>query len=120
MTWIHIAYLLGLLFLATKLDNADRRDSFRKAWVTFALIPISVFIMHLFRAEQLEDREALQLVEIWEAAISNILLGVSLLFLVGALVPKEAPTRISLPKIPPPKPHAALKTKSEQDSSSIY
>lgn len=91
MNWIFIAYLLGLIFLATKLRDAMRRSSFRAAWITFALIPFWHFIMHLCRAGNIRDSEALQLIEIWDHAIPSLLLGISFLFLVGALAPARVP-----------------------------
>ncbi len=114
MAWTHIAYLLGLIFVATKLEDSNRRNSFRKAWVTFALIPFWFFIMQLLRAGHLDDDRALRLVEIWDAAIASVLWGISLLFLVGAIAPKEVTLRVASPKNQPPKPNAMLKPKAEQ------
>ena len=87
MNWILIAYLLALIFLATKLEDARRQRSFRAAWITFALVPFWHFIMHLFRAGNVRDMRALQLIEIWDQAIPSLLLGISFLCLVGALAP---------------------------------
>ena len=87
MNWILIAYLLGLIFLATKLEDTTRRGSFRAAWITFALIPFWQFIMHLCRAGQLRDTRAQELIGIWEQAVPSLLLGVSFLCLLGALAP---------------------------------
>ena len=87
MNWILIAYLLALIFLATKLDDATRQNSHRKAWITFALIPFWHFLMHLFRAGNFRETRTLQLVEIWDLAIPSLLLGISFMYLAGALSP---------------------------------
>ena len=90
MNWIIIAYLLGLIFLATKLEDATRRTSFRVAWVFFALIPIWQFIMHLCRAGQFRDTKAQELIGIWELAVPSLLLGISFLCLLGSLAPASS------------------------------
>ena len=90
MNWIIIAYLLGLIFLATKLEDATRRPSFRVAWVFFALIPIWQFIMYLCRAGQFRDTKAQELIGIWELAVPSLLLGISFLCLLGALAPASS------------------------------
>jgi bacteriorhodopsin len=92
MNWILIAYLLALIFLATKLEDARRRNSFRAAWITFALIPFWQFIMHLCRAGNLRSATALKLIDIWDLAIPSLLLGISFLCLVGALAPGRPPS----------------------------
>jgi hypothetical protein len=91
MNWIIIAYLLSLIFLAMKLEDPTRRSSFRAAWITFALIPIWNFLMHLFRAGNIRDTRTLQLIEIWDQAIPSLLLGISLFCLLGALAPNQPP-----------------------------
>ena len=87
MNWILIAYLLGLIFLATKLEDATRRSSFRTAWIAFALIPLWQFFMHLFRAGNIRNVRAMQLIEVWDQAVPSLLLGISFLCLLGALAP---------------------------------
>lgn len=87
MNWILIAYLLVLIFLATRLVDLQRRGSFRAAWITFAFIPLWHFLMHLFRAGNFRDVRTLQLIEIWDQAVPSLLLGISFLFLVGVLAP---------------------------------
>ena len=89
MNWIHIAYLLALIFLSTKLEDATKRSSFRAAWIAFALIPFWQFIMHLCRAGNVRDPSSLQLIEIWDKAIPSLLLGISFLCLLGALAPER-------------------------------
>ena len=87
MNWILIAYLLGLIFLATKLEDTTRRNSFRAAWIAFALIPFWQFLMHLFRAGNIRDVRTMQLIEVWDLAVPSLLLGISFMCLVGALAP---------------------------------
>ena len=90
MNWILIAYLLGLIFLATKLESPRRRASLRAAWIMFALIPLAQFIMHLCRAGNIRSPRALQLIEIWDQAIPSLLLFISFLCLAGALAPSPS------------------------------
>ncbi len=89
MHWILIAYLLALIFLSTKLEDPARLMPFRAAWITFALIPICHFIMHLCRAGNVEDMRMLHLVGIWNEAIASLLLGISFLCLAGAIAPGQ-------------------------------
>jgi len=88
MNWIHIVYLLVLIFLANKMGASPRRASFRAAWITFALIPFWQFLMHLCRLGNVLDPRALQLIEIWDQAIPSLLLGISFLCLLGVLAPQ--------------------------------
>jgi hypothetical protein len=88
MNWLLIAYLLGLIFLATKIEDDARRSSLRAAWTVFALIPVWHFIMHLCHAGNIRDPRALQLIAVWEQAIPSLLLAISFLCLAGALAPK--------------------------------
>ncbi len=89
MNWILIAYLLSLIVLAMKLEDPTRLNSFRKAWITFALIPMWNFLMHLFRVGNIQDTESLRLIEIWDQAIPSLLLGISLFHLLGAIAPEQ-------------------------------
>lgn len=108
MSWIQIAYLLALIFIATKLEDPVRRVSFRKAWIPFALTPLWEFLMHLFRAGKHDDVEALQLIAIWDGAVSSLLLGISLLFLLGVIAPKEPKRPITKSHGLPPRPPSTL------------
>lgn len=89
MTWILIAYLISLIFIATKLDDSDKRSAFRTAWISFAIIPLWQFLMYLFRAGNIRDERTLQLIDLWDLAIPCLLLGISFLHLLGALAPAE-------------------------------
>ncbi len=89
MHWIIIAYLLALIFLSTKLEDPARLTPFRAAWITFALIPIWHFIMHLCQAGNIGDTRMLHLVGIWNEAIASLLLGISFLCLAGAIAPGQ-------------------------------
>lgn len=90
MNWLLIAYLLALIFLALKLNDDSRRVSFREAWIAYALIPFWHFIMHLCRAGNIDDTRALALIEVWNQAVPSLLLGISFLYLLGALAPGGA------------------------------
>lgn len=89
MNWIIIAYLLGLIFLATKLEDTARRKSLRAAWIAFALIPFWHFLMPLCRAGDALRPRTLELIDIWDQAIPSLLLGISFLLLAGALAPAQ-------------------------------
>jgi len=100
MNWILIPYLLCLVFLSTRTEDQARRNSLRAAWVTFALIPFSEFLMHLFRAGNIRDVRAMQLIEVWDQALPSLLLGISFLCLRGALVP-DGPSSASSEGVAP-------------------
>ena len=85
MSWILIAYLLVLIYLAVHREKVIKGASLRLAWIWFAMIPISHFVFALFRAGNLGTPRDLALIEVWEDGIAWLLLGGSLLFLTGAL-----------------------------------
>jgi hypothetical protein len=87
MTWILIAYLIGLLYLATHREKLPIGASLRTPWVWFALVPIIQFVFSLIRARYVGYD--LELVEIWSDGISWLLLGISLLCLTGSLAPNR-------------------------------
>lgn len=89
MTWILVATLLGLLYLATNQERILDRKSFRQAWIWFAMVPMSHFVFALLRADNSRSTRDLALTEIWADGVAWLLLGISLLFLLGALVSKE-------------------------------
>ncbi len=105
MSWIHIVYLLSLLFIAIKGEGLGKRSSFRKAWIAFALIPLWYVLMQLFAAGNIGDGKVTMLIAVWQEIGSNLLLGISLLCLLGVLAPKVAPQQNSLaPRYPVNKP----------------
>lgn len=89
MNWILIAYLLGLIFLSTRLSGTTGVVSLRIAWFFFAVIPLWQFIMHLCRIGNRRDPSDLQLIELWDQAVPSLLFGISLLCLLGALAPNR-------------------------------
>jgi bacteriorhodopsin len=89
MNWILSAYLLGLIFLATRTENASPRGALRAAWIAFALIPFWMCIMYLCRAGNMRNVGILQFIEIVEHAGSALLLGISFIYLSGALAPRK-------------------------------
>jgi len=91
MNWILIAYLLGLLYLATHRGKLLNAGSLRTAWIWFALVPINQFVFSLFRAGNVGSTHDLALVEIWADGISWLLLGISLLCLTGSLAAPRQP-----------------------------
>jgi O-antigen/teichoic acid export membrane protein len=93
MAWISIVYLLGLFYLAIHMDRVVDRGAFRSAWICYALIPLSNFVMGLFRAGQSRDPRAMITVEIWAEALPALFLGISLLFLLKSLVRQDDEAR---------------------------
>jgi len=87
MTWILIGYLFALLYIATHREKLASSDSLRMAWIWFALIPITHFVFDLFRAGNVGSTGDLALVEIWDAGLAWLLLGISLLSLTGVVAP---------------------------------
>jgi hypothetical protein len=85
MTWILIAYLLVLIYLALHREKLVKGGSLRLAWMWFVAIPISHFVFALFKAGNIGTPRDLALIEIWSDGIEWLLLGGSLFFLTGAL-----------------------------------
>jgi hypothetical protein len=87
MNWILIAYLLGMLYLATRREKLSDLVAFRTAWICFALIPLSDAFLTVFRAGNFNDARDLALVEIWAEGLAWAFFGLSLLFLGKSLIP---------------------------------
>jgi len=90
MNWILIAYLFGLLYLATHKEKIPGAGSLRTAWVWFALIPLSQFLFALFRAGNVNSPPDLALVEIWADGIGWLLLGISFLCLTSNIAGRQS------------------------------
>ena len=90
MTWIYLVYLVGLLYFATNQNRLVNKNAFRLAWIWFAIIPISQFVFTLFRAGNYRSSADLVLIEIWADGIAQLLFGISLILMLGALVPKNS------------------------------
>ncbi|MBN2683971.1 MAG: hypothetical protein JXR40_01715 [Pontiellaceae bacterium] len=93
MIWIFIAYGLVLIYLATHQDKVKSKNNLRSALICLALIPFEFFLfsaIKMFKIDQLEiDPDVLISIEMWANCILYLLLGISLLFLINALIPKE-------------------------------
>lgn len=89
MTWLLIAYLLGLLYFSANPDKISNRKAFRTAWIWFTLIPISNFVFALFRAGNVRSKRSLALVEVWSNGIAWLLFGISLFILLKAFTPND-------------------------------
>jgi len=90
MNWILIAYLFGLLYLATHKEKIPGAGSLRTAWVWFALIPISQFFFSLVRAGNVNSATDLALVEIWADGIGWLLLGISFFCLTSSIAGRRS------------------------------
>ena len=91
MTWILSAYLIALLYLSVRREKSSDNDSFRKAWIAFALIPFSHFFFTLVRAGNYPNPRDLALIEIWANGFEWLLLGISFMFLTGTIAPYRSP-----------------------------
>ena len=85
MTWILIAYLLVLIYLALHREKLVKGGSLRLAWMWFVAIPISHFVFALIRVGNVTSPRDLALIELWADGIEWLLLGGSLFVLTGAL-----------------------------------
>jgi hypothetical protein len=90
MTWIYLVYLLGLLYFATNQNRIVNKKGFRLAWIWFAIIPLSQFVFTLFRAGNSRSSGDLLLIEMWAEGIAQLLFGISLILMLGALVTKDS------------------------------
>jgi len=90
MTWLLAAYLLGLLYFTANPDKVSNKETFRIAWIWFALIPIANFVFALFRAGNAGIAKDLLLVEIWSNGIAWLLLGISFFIFINALMPDDS------------------------------
>lgn len=93
MQWFQIAYLAALVVLALKIEDEGKQRSLRAAWKAFAMIPLVYFLMGLFRAGSIGSSKSIVLVEMWSTTLSSLFLGISLLWLSGAIAPWQAPKR---------------------------
>jgi hypothetical protein len=105
MTWLLIAYLIALLYIALRRGTSGNADAYRRAWIAFAAIPLSHFFFTLLRAGNFGDSRDLALVEIWADGFEWLLLGISMLFLTGTLAPNSrANEGVAGSNLPPPGP----------------
>lgn len=89
MTWIFAAYLLGLFYFLANPEKVANKAGFRSAWIWLGMVPIANFVFALFRAGNIRSGGDMALVEIWADGIGWLFLGISLLVLIGALMPGD-------------------------------
>ncbi len=94
MTWLLIAYLLSLIYLAANKTRISDKGAFRFAWMLFVLVPVSNFVLALFGAAHSQGFPSSQinlaLIEHLANGIAWLLMSLSLLALMNALVPNES------------------------------
>jgi hypothetical protein len=78
MNWLLIAALLALTFVSCNVEKAGNRSALRMAWIWFAAIPFSHFVMALFRAGNFRNPRDMALVEIWSDGFAWLFLGLSI------------------------------------------
>jgi hypothetical protein len=101
MTWILIAYLAALLYVSANQQKFANPAALRPAWLWFAAVPISHFFFTLIRAGNFGDPRDLALVEIWSEGFQWLLLGVSIVYLAGAVAPRRGGDWTASPPPPP-------------------
>ncbi len=85
MTWLLLAYGIGMFYLAIHHDKLADKAAFARAWIVFAAIPASHFIFVLLSLVIVQ----VNLVTIWAEGVQWLLLGVSLFLLPAAIVPND-------------------------------
>jgi hypothetical protein len=98
MTWLLIAYGIGLFYFLIRQDHVADKDRFRMAWILFASIPLSHFVFTLLRVAfanpgKPTPRMARNMasVELWASGVEWLLLGISLIVLLTSIIPKGHP-----------------------------
>jgi len=81
MTWILLPYGAFLCYLLLDGRQITNRESFRKAWILFAAIPLSDAVLTLFRTFSIES---LIRVEIWADGFAWLFFGFSFLAIFNA------------------------------------
>jgi len=81
MTWILVAYLLALVYIAGNRDKFLKNASLWPAWMWFSLVPVSRFVFALFRVGNMRSVRDLALIEVWADGVGWLLLGLSFLCL---------------------------------------
>ena len=94
MTWLLIAYLLSLIYLAANKTRIADKGAFRFAWMLFVLVPASNFVLALLGAADSQAYPSspidLALIEYLANGIAWLFMSLSLLALMNALVPSES------------------------------
>jgi hypothetical protein len=91
MTWILIAYLLGLFYFTANQDKLNDRFAFRKAWSWLGVYAASHFVFTLFRAGNMRDVRDLQLIEVWSTGVGWLIFGVSIYHFAEAAIGRPEP-----------------------------
>jgi hypothetical protein len=97
LSFVFYVHLLTLLFVSVQSDKSSRNRSLRRAWITFALIPVLSAIGAALIAVNLRslEREHIQIVnfkiELFVYSIGSVIYGISLYFLAGAIAPDRFP-----------------------------
>ena len=94
MTWILIAYLVALIFLAYKHEKIANLTAFRVSWLFFTLVLGSHFLFTLFRAGNFGSSRAMTLVEIWANGLPWFFLTINFFVLMFTLLPTSQAPRV--------------------------
>lgn len=89
MIWLMIAYLLGLFYFAANPAKIVNRKRFRFAWMLFSVVPMVTGIFTFLRSFSVGFTRPSAVMEIISTSLSWLLLGVSLVVVLGALLPSD-------------------------------
>jgi hypothetical protein len=89
MIWLMIAYAVVLFYFAANPQRIVHRRRFRVAWMLFALVPIVSGLFTFLRAFTIGFAKSMAILEIISSSLSWTLIGVSLLIVLGALLPPD-------------------------------
>jgi hypothetical protein len=89
MIWLMITHLLGLLYFAANPAKIVNRKRFRLAWMLFSVLPMVTGFFTFLRSFTVGFARHMAVLEIISNSLSWLLLGVSLLILLGAILPSE-------------------------------
>ena len=92
MAWVLIlmVYFLGLLYFAAHTRKIASRAMFRFAWFFFSLIPIVHAVFTILRFDESVPYLFVERMDAWSNGACSFLIGLSMLCLLGATVPRSA------------------------------
>ena len=102
MTWLLIAYGVGLFFFLVRQDLVVNKDRFRIAWIIFASIPLSHFFFAFIRAVSINPQRpsprmagTIASIELWSSGVEWLLLGISLIVFLYSVIPGSKPNNVT-------------------------
>jgi hypothetical protein len=84
-----IAYFAGLLYFAANPDKIVNRRRFRLAWMLFAVVVLISGFFTFLRTFTVGFTRSMAIIEIIGNALSWTVLGISLIIVLGAILPRD-------------------------------